>query len=375
MTAPVCGLVLMGGGARGAYQAGVIRALATISGPGSVPFPIISGVSVGALNAAALGSSFLDFERAAQDIEHFWRTLNSQRVFRTSTPKMLATLAGLGLGMTLPHLAPRLPRALLDNAPLRAGLSGTLRLSGIRKAIRSGKLKAIGLTSSCYSTGHAVTFFEAGPGTPNWRRVRRDGMRCHLTLDHALASAALPLLFDAVQIGPDYYGDGMLRLTSPLAPAIHMGATKLLTIANAEAPSLVPEPTPLTPRYPTFGDLGGFALDTIFNDNLDADIERLHRINTVLHATPNGTDAKSGLRQIDILSIRPTRSVQEIALSFRRDMPRMLRWALGRSQSRPSAGRMESYLLFERRYIDALFALGHADAMARQAEIRAFLTG
>lgn len=371
--APICGLVLMGGGARGAYQAGVISALSEISGPGAAPFPVISGVSVGALNALGLVSSFLDFARAARQTKDFWNSLNSQRVFRSSTFHMLRTLLGLAAGTVLPQFAERLPRALLDTTPLRLNLSRNIRLSGIRHAIRSGKLKAIGMTSSAYGSGHSVTFFEGSHDTEEWTRVRRDGLRTMLTVDHAMASAALPLLFEAVQIGNDYYGDGMLRLTSPLAPAIHMGASKLLIIGNRETTRLKADPTPEIPRYPTFGDLTGFALDTVFNDNLDADIERLNRINRTLKETTTGAVPAIGLRHIDVLDIRPSRSLQDIAVAHRSEMPRLLRWSLGRHQTREAAGRMESYLLFEAGYIKALIALGYEDAMARRDEISAFL--
>lgn len=368
------GLVLTGGGARGAYQAGVLKALAKISPTGPVPFPVLTGVSVGGLNTIGLASHFDDFATSVDLIEAFWAELRTDRVFRTGW-WTLGKSASLYLAAALfPRIVKHPHRAFLDNAPLRAELSQTFQFDRIAQSVKSHGLRAIGLTCSGYTSGHAVTFFDAIAEVTEWQRVRRHGQRCTLSLEHAMASAALPLLFEAVLIEDEFFGDGHLRLTSPLAPAIHLGADRILVIATRDGNDeavMVPDHKA---SYPSLADFGGYGLDTIFHDTLDADIERLTGINETIGLMSKDTAASLALRNIETLILNPSCSLQELAKCHDQEMPRSLQWLFGGKQSESSAGRLESYLLFESGYINSLMQLGYQDTMFRQEEIRLFLS-
>jgi NTE family protein len=369
---PVLGLVLLGGGARGAFQVGVIKALAEITHARVVPFKVLSGVSVGALNVLGISSSFANFSQSAQLIEAFWKNLNSEKVFRSSSLSLFRTGFGLALSALLPRFAGYLPHSLLDTTPLRNALDKAVDFKKISRAIRSGHLRAVGVTSTCYSSGRSVTYYDGANDVQPWRRVMRDGVRTTLGLEHGLASAGLPVLFEAVKIGDDYHGDGMLSLALPLAPAIRMGATRLLIVGTGDASNDVSS-TNEAPSYPSLGDLGAFALDAVFQSNLDADIERLTRDNeTLKNAKPVAKDLL-GLKHIDALTIHPSVDLNELALKHVSEMPRLLRWFLRRQESSQNSGQIESYLLFEYGYITELIDQGYADAMAMRQEIEAFV--
>ncbi|WP_227369913.1 patatin-like phospholipase family protein [Halomonas sp. M20] len=368
------GLVLTGGGARGAYQAGALKALAEICGSGPVPFPVITGISVGALNAVGLASHFGDFAGSASLVEAFWKRLRTDRVFKTGPIRDIATLSGLVASSVFPRMEHWLPNALLDSDPLRQSLARAFDFQSIQRSIERQGLRAIGLTASCYATGSAVTFFDGDSERCEWSRVRRKGRKTSLTLNHALASSALPFLFEAIEIDGQYYGDGMLRMTSPLAPAIHLGASRLMVIATHERPSKQDQCTLLPGHYPTFGDLGGYALETVFRDSIDADVERLSRINTTLNELSETARRHSSLKHIDVMILAPSCPLNDSATAARsHHMSRTLKWLLFKRQSKPSAGRLESYLSFEPDYVSAIFELGYKDTMSRRSEVEAFL--
>lgn len=371
------GLVLTGGGARGAYQVGVLKAVAELSKSASVDFPVITGVSVGALNAVAIASYFDDFENSTGHLETFWRGLRTHNVFDSRFRKMAFTGMRMLFSQFLPTLMRGSPKSLLDVNPLRRSLEKDVDFAHIERSIASGDLHAVSVTCSGYSSGHAVTFFQSKDELKPWHRVRRDGIKCDLTVDHVMGSAALPLLFPAVKIGNEYFGDGALRLTSPLAPAIHLGANRLLIVGTRDRVEANAETVSTPVQYPTLGDLGGYALDTLFHDSLDADIERLNRINHLLDlANKNSTKAmkeKTKMKTIATLVINPSRDLKEIAMEHRKEMPRVLRWMLKRQNSSQDLGRLESYLLFEPGYTGSLIDLGYADTLARAEEVCAFL--
>jgi NTE family protein len=230
------GLVLPGGGARGAYQAGALKAVAEIV-PGTFnPFPVIMGASVGAINAVALASHATKFKAGVTRIVDFWSSLTTDKVYRTDLPTILKGGASWVASM-LPfaHYAVSRPRAVLDNSPLGDLLRNRIDLAGVRKAIDTGALRAVGVTASSYDRARAITFFQGVEGLEEWVRVRRDGVAVNLEIDHLVASAALPLIFPAQRIGKEYYGDGSLRLTSPLSPAIHCDADRILVIGIRDA--------------------------------------------------------------------------------------------------------------------------------------------
>jgi len=368
-----CGLVMTGGGARGAYQVGVLKAISEISATKTVTFPVITGVSVGALNAAGLAAQFDNFDRSTAYLEKFWRSLTTKDVFDTRLTSMAFTGLRMITSEFLPKILRNTPKSLLDNRPLWENMKSAIDLENISKFVQNHDLRAVSVTCSGYSTGHAVSFFETAENIPEWHRARRDGCKTTLKMEHVMASAALPALFPAVRIGSQYFGDGALRLTSPLAPAIHLGASRLLIIGTRNSRHYSGPERRSEPRYPSVGDLGGYALDTIFNDNLEVDIERLQRINKLLKHIPKNDQKKLALKPIEFLSINPTRSLKNLALEHLHEMPRSLRWIISRQGATNSAGRLDSYLLFEQGYIGALIDLGYADTMHKKAEVERFL--
>lgn len=375
-TKPLSALVVTGGGARGAYQVGVLRAVSDIIDGTSEPFDIIAGISVGGLNAAGLASIPDDFKAGTHNLEQFWRGLTTAKVFDPRLRKIFGTGVKLFFATLLPKHMSDAPRSLLDNTPLRQTLLDKIDFGRIAQAVDDGSLTAIAVTCSGYESGYAVTFFDKLGEGEDWHRVRRAGRKRVLDIDEVMASAALPLLFPAVKIDGEFFGDGALRQTSPLAPAIHLGADKLFIIGTRDStPEEEPAPNPnhkVDVAYPSVGDLGGYALDIIFHDSLESDIERLQRLNGLVgHLTPAERRAEK-LRPIDVFSINPSMSLRALARKHAPEMPRRLRWLIKRRTAASALGRIESYLLFEPGYIGALIDLGYKDAMARKEDILAF---
>lgn len=364
---------MTGGGARGAYQAGVLKAISELSDCETVPFSVISGVSVGALNAAGLASRFENFDNSAKSLEGFWRSLTTNEVFDTRLTHMAFTGLRMVLAQFMPRILRNAPKSLLDNRPLWARMKESLDLENISKAVETGGLHALSVTCSGYTTGHAVSFFESNQDGQEWHRARRDGCKAELSIKHIMASAALPALFPAVCIGNEFFGDGALRLTSPLAPAIHLGADRLLIIGTRDMGRYTAPKTTAAPQYPSIGDLGGYALDTVFNDNLVADIERLQRINGLIEKISKSKRKTLSVKPIEYLTINPSRSLKAVALEHISEMPRSLRWIISRQRPTNDVGRLDSYLLFEQGYIGALIDLGYADTIAKKDEVQAFL--
>lgn len=364
------GLVLPGGGARGAYQAGVLKAIAEIL-PGKVnPFPVIMGTSVGAINAAALASHARNFRRGADRIAGLWENLQTRDVYRTDFASIILGGAHWLLALTpLASLGLRHPRSLLDNAPLRDLLRRNIDLPRIDKAIRAGALRAVGVTAASYNQGRAITFFQGTDDLTEWSRAHRGGVAVQISVDHILASVALPLVFPAQRIGAEYFGDGSLRIGAPLSPAIHCGAERILVIGVRSA--LHGGDTSTT--YPSLGRLAGYLLDTIFMDNIDADIELARRLDETIALVPSETRASSGLRKVDVLLVEPSQDIRDIARAHARAMPWTVRMLLRRLGLWTQDARLLSYLLFDRDYCRALVDLGYRDAMARKEELRRFL--
>jgi len=357
------GLVMTGGGARSAYQVGVLKGVAELLRRGSAcPFPIITGTSAGAVSAIALASDAAHFRRSVYAIERVWRDFRVHQVFKADAASMLKSgVHWLWAFLTGGWLV-QPPHSLFDNTPLWELLREHLQFDAIPRGLYKKHLHAIGICATCYADADSVTFFAADPAVQPWARVYRKGTRTHLTLEHLMASLALPFLFRPVLLGDAYYGDGAMRQTSPLSPAIHLGANRLLIIGvNDPLPTLAAPKQPLV--EPTFGQMFGFMLDSLFMDQLNADLERINRYNET-----------AGLRHIESLIISPSRDINEIARRHVRELPAALRAllrALG-AHSAPSS-LLLSYLLFERGFTRELIDLGHADVRARGAEIRQFL--
>lgn len=368
----VIGLVLPGGGARGAYQAGALKAIAEIFVGDANPFPVIMGASVGAINAMALAAHASQFKAGVSRIVNLWSTLTTDQVYRTDLPTIMKGGARWVASLTpASSLGIRRPLSIFDNEPLARLLRDHIDLPGIARAINSQTLRAVGVTASSYDRARAITFFQGVAGLEEWTRVRRDGIAVRLEIEHILASAALPLIFPARQIGDEYFGDGSLRLTSPLSPAIHCGADRILVIGVRDAKPQVLRSG--TTTYPGLGTLGGYLLDMIFMDNLDADIERARRVDQTLSLLTEDNRVATKLREIDVLMIQPTRDVREIAREHAHEMPWTIRMLLKRLGVWGRDWRLPSYLLFEPGYCGALIRLGYADTMDRRDEVARFL--
>ncbi|TNF18289.1 MAG: patatin-like phospholipase family protein [Rhodobacteraceae bacterium] len=364
-------LVLQGGGARGAYQVGALKAIAEITRRRRSPFQIVCGSSVGALNAAPFAAWSNDIRHGIRHLENLWRALDCGAIYDTGMLTLLGTGARWAWTLFFGHLGAGAPGAFLDNAPLGRLLDREFDRRHIADAIRSGTLHALCITASSYDEGKAITFFEGAAGLENWDRARRRGVRADIGARHLLASSALPFAFAPVRIGGRFFGDGSLRLTAPLSPAIHTGADRILVIAARDAgrPDLPPPAT----TSPTFGEMAGHALDILFNDNLDSDHERLSRINQTLALLTEEARLETPLRTIETLMLSPSEDLRLIARQHQHDLPRAIRLLMRSLGSWGSDGRLVSYLLFEPGYVGALIDLGHDDTMARAGEIRAFL--
>jgi len=369
-TAGPLGLVLSGGGARAAYQVGVLLRIAE-----RVPdleIPIITGVSAGAINATLLAGHSGDFASAAKELAHCWESLTLAQVMdaRLGTA-LIAALRLVWKGAT--HAAGLEFHSLVDISPLRRFLEPRAPLAGIGTNVASGHLRALGLSATCYESGETVTFVQGGREVPGWRRAKRRSVPAVITLDHIMASAAIPLVFPAVPLDGGHFGDGSVRLTAPLSPAIHLGAARIITITmrhagNEECFS------PVTVPYPSPGQILGLLLNAVFLDALDADIERLERLNTLIARVPPADEIPHGLRSIALLAIQPSVDLATPARNLEVRLPfalRLLSRALGLTEG--AAAHFVSYLLFEQPYIRRLMEIGYDDAGNQWEAIARFL--
>lgn len=367
------GLVLSGGGARGAYQVGVLSALADAA-PGPTPFPVITGVSVGAINAAVLAEQADDFRRGTDKLEALWRSLTCSQVFRADALHLLGRLSRWGFALPLGWAGVTAPKSLLDASPLGDLLRKEVEGPRIAAMIEEGYLKAFAVTASSYATGNSVTFFQGRAGAPDWARAKRSGEAATIGVEHILASAALPGVFQAQRLGKFWYGDGALRQTAPLSPAIRLGCDRLFLIAARDGtPDTEDDPVPEAEEYPSIGVLGGQLLDIVFNDNLDADRERLSRINATLEAMVPERRAMTRLKAIDTLMVRPSEDVRFIAGKHLDEIPPAVKFVLGAIGGMKAPYVLPSYLTFEKGYIGALIDMGRRDAEAQMPELLRFI--
>ncbi|MFT4267217.1 MAG: patatin-like phospholipase family protein [Xenophilus sp.] len=384
---PLTGLLLTGGGARAAYQAGVLEALAELhrgARQAGNPFPIITGTSAGAINAAALACGAADFSHAVRRIAKVWRGFRPGQVYRTD-PLALLDAPGrwhmlMGLARLLARWRRRQPRSLLDNTPLAELLARLVPLERLPALMAAGHLRALAVTASSYSSGEHVTFYQSALPMQPWVRSQRQAVPGPITHAHLLASSAIPFVFPATAIARgnhvEYFGDGSMRQSAPLAAAIHLGAERLLVVGSGR----MREPTDGSGPdafggEPSLAQIAGHALSSIFLDALAVDVERAERINQTLALVPPEARRRTLLRPLRLLVISPPEQrVDRIAARHMGALPSVVRRAFGQpdgASAAPSAA-LASYLLFDGGFTRELMALGRADTLARRDEVLAF---
>jgi NTE family protein len=382
------GLVLMGGGARTAYQVGVLRALGAILRneprlPKHFPFQILVGTSAGAINAAFLAGQASRGLEAFSQLAQFWSDIRSSDVYRLNVPPWVR-YSKVAAAFALTRQA-RKRGAILDTAPLVDTLAKCISLDGIEDGLRNRTLEAVAVTASSYSSGTHWTFCHTAQDGPfqGWSRPGRRAEFHALTINHLMASSAIPFLFPATAITlggrAEYFGDGSMRQVSPLSPAMHLGAQRVLVIGAGQPERSVIGSGPggsdarATPRSPTLAGIAGHAMASVFHDTLQADVEQTQRVSQTLKRMPRDDAAALPYRSVEVMAIQPTQSLDALAYKHAHELPTATRHALsGLGILRGGGGAIVSYLLFEPGFIQSLIAMGESDAHARKADLLAF---
>jgi len=371
-------LILTGGGARAAYQVGVLKAIAEfLPRRAHSPFPIICGTSAGSLNAATLAVNARNFSMGVQYLINTWKNFHANQIYRTdvlgvfnNTMLWLAGVIFSAIGINKLHRV-----SLLDNSPLVELLEEMLPCEKIQESVDAGLLHALSITASGYGSGQSVTFYQGVKQLVPWRRTGRVGVAMEINIQHLLASAALPFIFPATLIHREYFGDGSMRQIAPISPALHLGATRVLIIGvtvngyDAEHP----DRTDIN-EYPSLAQIAGHAMNSIFLDSMEMDLERLKKINDLVAIMPDEMRERANLRHIDVLVVSPSQPIEKIAERYAAELPWTIRLLLRLTGARQhSGGTLVSYLLTERKFCRALIDLGYQDALKRRDEIMGFL--
>jgi len=368
--------VLSGGGARGAYQVGVLKGIVEIL-PRQVynPFPIVCGTSAGAINTLALAGRRGNFAQRVDDLEAMWRGLTADRIYRTDLAGVVLNGLKLLNSMLRSKSGLSRPVALLDNSPLRQMLSCYIQFREVDESIASGYLSAIAITAMSYGTGQSITFFQGNHD--NWQRFRRMGLRTGLTLEHLMASAAIPTMFPPVKIGNRYYGDGALRQLKPLSAALHLGASRLFVIGVSDNP-LHPQIAETTFHPPSLAQMIGHMLNSAFIDTIESDLETLRAVNAMAELLPEQvSEPESHMRKIDYLTITPSQPINELAERSLHELPATVKSFLRFTGATAKGGGTSaaSYLLFEPGFCGELIKLGYEDTLRQQQAVCDFFLG
>lgn len=376
------GLVLTGGGARAAYQVGVIQALSEIAHPIETPFKVITGVSAGAINGAYLMSRADEFQVAAKGLWELWSSLESRRVYRTDAGSIASLgskwLSTVGMGGLL---KPKRANHLLNTEPLRQLLQEELHLDKLQGFFKSGVLRGASVSATNYATGTAISFFDGVEDLKPWARSTRLGLRTPLTVEHIMASSAIPVFFPPVKLEGTPFGDGCIRLTSPVSPAIHLGAERIIAVGIRYLRSqsqTIEINTQIKKDDLTIAEIGGVLLNAVFLDSLETDVERMERINqTLSHFTDDMREKlPNQLKQIPILTLRPSQDLGQLAKGTLKEFPPLLRFLLRGVGAKEDKGwDLLSYLAFEKVYTTQLIDLGYLDTIQKKNEIAEFMFG
>ncbi len=370
---PNIGIVLTGGGARAAYQVGVLRAISDMYPTWSHPFRVIVGTSAGAINALALAGGGDIFRHNVSRLEQLWAELESEHVYRSNTYDILRNMTGVARRL-LAGGKGHAPLSLLNNSPLAELLERELDFSMIRQTIDNGEVMAVGVNVCGYATGQNVCFFDGHDSLKSWSVGQRAGSRTNLALAHVLASSAIPTVFPPVLINREYFGDGVTRQMAHISPALRLGAERVLVV-GVSANSMCPSKRPEKQAVPAFSQIIAHVFNGMFLDTLDYDIDRLRLLNQLVELIPPETLATAGLdlKPIRLLEISPSERVDEIAAQFMDGMPLVLRNLVGGgSGNSMTGGSLASYLLFDRRFSSALVKLGYKDAQTHARQIDRF---